>query len=107
MSISNVSSVFSDVCCKCIYLDVAYVSHICCKCFTLHVAYVNNGFQVFFASVSDACFKYFICLQTYVISVASRCFKYRSGVTHGMHVKSGKGRQRSPPEQAPGWVREK
>jgi hypothetical protein len=27
------SSVFWDVCCKCIYLDVAYVSHICCKCF--------------------------------------------------------------------------
>jgi hypothetical protein len=20
-------------CCKCVYLDVAYVSHICCKCF--------------------------------------------------------------------------
>jgi len=30
---SHVSSVFSDICCKCVYLDVAYVSHICCKCF--------------------------------------------------------------------------
>jgi hypothetical protein len=26
---------FSDVCCKCVYLDVAYVSHIYCKCFIL------------------------------------------------------------------------
>jgi hypothetical protein len=108
MSISNVSSVFSDVCCKCVYLDVAYVSHICCKCFThmlqvfyLHVAYVNNDFQVFFASVSDACFKYFICLQTYVISVASRCFKDRSDVTHGMHVKSGKGAPAVPTGAGP------
>jgi hypothetical protein len=24
---------FSNVRCKCVYLDVAYVSHICCKCF--------------------------------------------------------------------------
>jgi hypothetical protein len=26
---------FSDVCCNCIYLDVAYVLHICCKCFPM------------------------------------------------------------------------
>jgi hypothetical protein len=32
-SVTNVSSVFSDVCCKCVYLDVAYVSHICCMYF--------------------------------------------------------------------------
>jgi hypothetical protein len=31
-------------------------------------------------SVSYACFKCFICLQTYVASVASGCFKSRSGV---------------------------
>jgi hypothetical protein len=24
---------FQDICCKCVYLDIAYVSHICCKCF--------------------------------------------------------------------------
>jgi hypothetical protein len=29
MYVNNVSSVFSDVYCKCVYLDVAYVSHIC------------------------------------------------------------------------------
>jgi hypothetical protein len=33
-SVSNVLSVFSDVCCNSVYLSVAYVSHICCKCFT-------------------------------------------------------------------------
>jgi hypothetical protein len=32
-SVPNVSSIFLDVCCKCIYVDVAYVSHICCKYF--------------------------------------------------------------------------
>jgi hypothetical protein len=39
--------IFLDVCCKCVYLDVAYVSHICCKCFIwiLHIFY--NGFEVF------------------------------------------------------------
>jgi hypothetical protein len=44
---SNVSSVFLDICCKCIYMEVAYVSRICCKCFYLDVAYVLQMFQVF------------------------------------------------------------
>jgi hypothetical protein len=51
--------------------------------FYLDVAYVLQWFQVFlgvFISVSDVCFKYFICLQTYVVSVASGCFKSRLGV---------------------------
>jgi hypothetical protein len=33
VSVSNVSSVFFDVCYKCVCLDVVYVFHICCKCF--------------------------------------------------------------------------
>jgi hypothetical protein len=33
-SVPNILFVFSDVYCKCVYLDVAYVSHICRKCFT-------------------------------------------------------------------------
>jgi hypothetical protein len=41
-----------------------------------------NGFQVFHASVSDACFKCFICLQTYVANVSSECFKSRSAIAH-------------------------
>jgi hypothetical protein len=60
----------------------------------LDIAYVCNGFQVFFmcvfASVLEAYFKCFICLQTYVANVASTCFKSRSDVTHvAMRVRSG------------------
>jgi hypothetical protein len=43
---------FPDTCCKCVYLDVAYVSHICCM-FYENVAYVCNGFQVFLKHVSS------------------------------------------------------
>jgi hypothetical protein len=57
--VSNVSSVFSDVCCKCVYLDVVYVSHICLQVFYWDVAYVfamvSSIFHVFFISVSNAC----------------------------------------------------
>jgi hypothetical protein len=63
--------------------------------------YVNNGFQVFSVSVLDICFKCFICLQTYVASIASECFKSRSSVAHLMRVESGKGRQRSPLGRGP------
>jgi hypothetical protein len=67
--------------------------------FYLDVAYVCNGYQVFFrcffTSVLEACFKCFIYLQTYVASVASECFKSKSRFAHGMHVKSGKGREGS------------
>jgi hypothetical protein len=37
-------------------------------------------FSGIFASVLDACFKCFICLQTYVASVASECFKSKLGI---------------------------
>ena len=50
--------------------------------FYLDVAYVCNGFRAFsgfFASVSEVC-KCFICLQTYIATVASGCFKSKSGV---------------------------
>jgi hypothetical protein len=54
---------FPDARCKCVYLDVTYVSHIRCICFYLDVAYRCNGFQilpgVFFSSVSEAFFKCF------------------------------------------------
>ena len=76
--ILNVSSVFFDVCCKCVYLDVAYVFTQMMQVFYRDVAYVYNGFKCFssvFASVSDACFIYF---QTYVAIVASVCFKTKS-----------------------------
>jgi hypothetical protein len=47
MSIPNVLSVFSYVCCKCVYLDVAYVSHICCKCFIWMLRMCCNDFSSF------------------------------------------------------------
>ena len=50
-----------------------------CKVFI----WMLQGFQVFsgvFAIISDACFKCFICLWTYVASVASRCCQIRSSV---------------------------
>jgi hypothetical protein len=68
------------VCCKCAYLDVAYV-------FRAYVVSVISGcciyiqwFQVFLQSVSNACFK-FISLKTYVVSVISGCFKSRLCIT--------------------------
>ena len=68
----------------------------CCISFThmlqvfyLDVMYVCNDFQVFlsvFASFSNACFMCFICHLLYVTSVASGCFKSRSGIAHEMRV---------------------
>ena len=69
--VPNVSTVFPDVCC-------IYFTHML-QVFYLDVVYmVLKCFSGVFASVSDACFKCFICLQTYVASVASGCFKSRS-----------------------------
>jgi hypothetical protein len=65
---------FPYVCCKCVYLDVAYVTHML-QVFYLDVVYVLQWFSCVFANVSDACFKCFVYLQTCV-----GCFKIRSGV---------------------------
>jgi hypothetical protein len=46
--VPNISSVFLDVCYKCVYLDVAYVFTHFCNLFYLNVVYICNGFQVFF-----------------------------------------------------------
>jgi len=57
-----------------------YVASVLSECYIC-----LQWFQVFlgvFASVSNTYFKYFICLQTYVGSVASGCFTSRSGVTY-------------------------
>ena len=40
-SIQNVSSV-SDVCCKCVYLDVVVAIHICCKRMFVNVSPVSD-----------------------------------------------------------------
>jgi hypothetical protein len=49
-------------------------------------------FSIVFASVLDACFECFMSFW-YVTTVASRCFKSRSSVAHGMHVRSETGRE--------------
>jgi hypothetical protein len=72
ISVPNVSSIFLDISCRCIYLDVVYVSHICYN-FLYGCSYVYNGFQVFstilqvfqmyvvgVSSVSDVCCKCFV-----------------------------------------------
>jgi hypothetical protein len=82
-SVLNVSSFFPDVCCKCIYLDVAYVFTYMLQVFYLNVVYVLQWFQVFlgvFASVSYACFKCFIVFRRMLQIVASVYFKTRSGI---------------------------
>jgi hypothetical protein len=59
----SVPNVSSDVCCKCVYLHVAYVSHICYKCFIWILGMFVMVFKCFsgvFASVSEAYFKCFI-----------------------------------------------
>jgi hypothetical protein len=53
--------------------------------FYVDVAYVCNDFQVFlgvFASVLDACFECFICLQMYVVSVVHVCCKHMFPMFH-------------------------
>jgi hypothetical protein len=65
----------------------------CCICFThrlqvfiyiLHMfcSSFSSVFWIFFSSVLDACFKYFICLHTYVVNVLYECFNSKSGVAH-------------------------
>jgi hypothetical protein len=56
--------------------SVSAVSYVCCKCF---IWMFQSGFSVA-TSVSDVWFMCFICLQTYVASVTSRCFKSRLSV---------------------------
>jgi hypothetical protein len=89
MYVANICSqcfiCFSAFVASVFYLNIAYVLHICCECFIWMLRMFYNSFQVFlgvFASVSDACFKYFICFQTYVTNVSSECFKSRSVVPH-------------------------
>jgi len=57
-----------------------YVSHICLQIFLSGCClYFCNDFKCFLG-ISDACFKCFIYLHMYVVTVASEYFKSRSGV---------------------------
>jgi hypothetical protein len=62
-SVPNISSVFLDVYCKCVYLDVVYISHYAASVLSECCIYFTMAFHVFsdiFASVSDVYFKCFI-----------------------------------------------
>jgi hypothetical protein len=67
------------------YLDVAYVLQYFFKCF--------SGA---FACVSEACFKCFICFQTYVANMHLDVSKINRVLHMGTHVGSGRGQVRSP-----------
>jgi hypothetical protein len=77
-SVPNVSSVFPNVCYKCIYLNIVYVSH---------VYYKRRVFASFHIHVSSVLSVFFF----YVAIIASRCFKSRSGIAHEMHVGTERG----------------
>jgi hypothetical protein len=61
-SVCSSVSYISEVCCKCVYMDVAKVDrnvahvamaiHVCCKMYVLNVSYV---FRRVFASVPSVC----------------------------------------------------
>jgi hypothetical protein len=84
-SVSNVLSIFKRVfqvflfgCCICLTHMLQVFLSGCCICFTM-------TFQVFlgvFSSVSDACFKCLICLQTHDANVFIWIFKSRSDIVH-------------------------
>jgi len=81
---------FVNICFKCFQVLHTYV----CKCFIwmLHMfAMVFKIFLGIFASVSNACFKCFICLLLYAATDTSGCFKNRSSVAYEMRVGSGGG----------------
>jgi hypothetical protein len=68
---------FLDVCCKCVYMDVAYVSHMCCKCFICTL-------YKYFCKCCRRIFQSFHLSFWYIASVASGYFTSRSGVSYEM-----------------------
>ena len=48
--------IFSDVCCKCVYLDIADILHLYCKCFIWMLHMFCNGFSSVF-QVFCKCFR--------------------------------------------------
>jgi hypothetical protein len=79
------------ICCKCVFQIFRLFSDLCLQVFHLDVAYIATTFQFLgvFAIVSDACFKCFICLQTYAVNVSFGCFKNRSGCCTCCHDAGG------------------
>jgi hypothetical protein len=98
---TNVASILSR-CCKsrsrcCIYM---YVASLCFKCFQVFHMYVCKYFiwMLHMFVLVFKCFQAFSqVFQTLVLQpVVSKCFKSRSGVAHGMRVRSGRCHGRRP-----------
>jgi hypothetical protein len=103
-SVPNVSSAFSDECCKCAYSDATYVSYICCKSmfemFQLFQSCVTVS--VFMLQVASVLFECCICftnmLQVYVPNISSlhssisccKCFVFQRYVQRVMWVWTGR-----------------
>jgi hypothetical protein len=76
---------FLDICCKCVYLDIAYVSHICCKCFIWMLrmfVMIFKYFWMFLQVVQIHVSSVSSIFQTYVTSAASGCFKVDQDTAH-------------------------
>ena len=74
---------FPDTCCKCVYLDVAYVSHIRCMCFIWKlcmVAMVFKCFQMFFQVFQKHVSSVLTAFRRMCATFVFRCFKSRSNV---------------------------
>ena len=63
---------FLDVCCKCVYLDVAYIFIHMLQVFYLDVEYVCHGFK-WFSGVSCKCFKHMFHVFYRSSNVCSKC----------------------------------
>ena len=73
---------FSDLCCKCVYLDVAYFSHMCCKCFIWMLRMFAMVFKCFlvFLQVFQTHVSIVSSVSRRMLKVLAGCFKSRSGV---------------------------
>jgi hypothetical protein len=63
---------FLDTYCKCVYLNITYVSYI---------RLFSSVFRCVFFQVFQKHIKCFVCLQTYDATIVFGCFRNRSGVT--------------------------
>jgi hypothetical protein len=77
-SISNVSSVFLDVCCKCVYLDQMF--HLFFQTYVASVfIWMLHMFHKYIANILSRCCVCFImvfkCISCVFINISDACFK--------------------------------
>jgi hypothetical protein len=64
--VPHVSSIFSDVCYKCVYLEVAHISHICCKCSIWMLHMFATVFHVFQSHVLNVLAIAYVCCNYFI-----------------------------------------